>query len=234
MSAPDQVGIVIPAGGRGTRFGGDTPKQYLDLAGEPIIIRTIKTALAAQHVCAVVIAAQTSEFAYLSSMIEQHGIADARLVLTEGGSERYESVASGLTHPALDAADVILVHDAVRPLASTFLFDRVAAEALIHSAVVPVIPVADTLKRVDSNDLIIETIDRSTMRRAQTPQGFSATLIRNVYAEALRTGAGGTDCASLCEAGGFPVRTIQGEEHNLKITTTFDLAVASMVLRSIT
>ncbi|MFM8770573.1 MAG: 2-C-methyl-D-erythritol 4-phosphate cytidylyltransferase [Candidatus Kapaibacterium sp.] len=234
MNAPFQVGIVIPAGGRGTRFGGDTPKQYLDLAGEPIIIHTVKTALATQHVCAVVIAAQTTEFSHLSSLIEQHGIVDARLVLTEGGSERYESVAKGLTHPALDEADVILVHDAVRPLASTSLFDRVAAEAVVHGAVVPVIPVADTLKRVDSNSMIIETVDRSAMRRAQTPQGFSAAIIRNVYAEALRTGVGGTDCASLCEAGGFPVHTIQGEEHNLKITTAFDLAVAGMVLRSIT
>lgn len=232
MNAPYQVGIVIPAGGRGTRFGGGTPKQYLLLAGEPIIIRTIRTALAAEHVCAVVIAAQTSEFAHLTSLIEHHGIVDARVVLTEGGSERYESVARGLTHPSLDPADVILVHDAVRPLASTSLFDRVAAEAAVHGAVVPVIPVADTLKRVDAEGSIIETIDRSAVRRAQTPQGFSASLIRAVYAEALHTGVGGTDCASLCESGGLPVRTIQGEEHNLKITTTFDLAVATMVLGS--
>lgn len=231
MSAPYRVGIVIPAGGRGTRFGGDTPKQYLNLAGEPIIIRTIRTALATKHVCAVVIAAQTTEFALLTRLIEEHGIIDARLVLTEGGAERYASVAKGLAHPTLDAADVILVHDAVRPLASTDLFDRVAEAALTNGAVIPAVAVTDTLKRVDAAGVIVETIDRSTIRRAQTPQGFSGELIRRVYQAATADGTVATDCASLCEHAGIAVHVIDGEERNIKVTTAFDLELASMLLR---
>ncbi|MBU3679152.1 MAG: 2-C-methyl-D-erythritol 4-phosphate cytidylyltransferase [Candidatus Kapabacteria bacterium] len=226
MSAPYQVGIVIPAGGRGTRFGGATLKQYLDLAGEPIIVRALRTALAAKSVCAVVVAAQKTEFAHLAGLVEIHGIADPRLVLTEGGAERYESVAKGLVHPALDAADVILVHDAVRPLASTSLFDRVAAEASVHGAVVPTIPVVDTLKRIGSDGVIIETIDRSVVRRAQTPQGFRADILRRIYSEALSAGDQVTDCSSLCERAGITVHVVEGEERNIKVTSPTDMIVA--------
>lgn len=230
MNATYSVGIVIPAGGRGTRFGGDIPKQYVDLGGLPIIVRTVRTALAADHVRALIIAVRREEIGQLRSLLEAHGCTDERIDIIEGGAERHQSVAKGLAHPLLEGADVILVHDAVRPLASIALFNEVAMAAHAHGAAIPAIPIADTLKRVNARDIIIETVDRASIRRAQTPQGFSGELIRSVYAEAMDRDLAATDCASLAEQADVPVLIIPGEERNIKITTAFDLALASLLL----
>ena len=230
MSAPYRVGIVIPSGGRGVRLGAGTPKQYLEICGQPIIVRTLMTALSARHVEAVIIAAQPEEFEHVRTLLDRFDCMDERVVFVEGGIERQESVAKGLAHPALDSVEVILIHDAVRPLASTDLFDRVAEAAQMYGAVIPAVAVTDTLKRVDSDGVIVETIDRSSMRRAQTPQGFSRELIRRVYSAATTDGTVATDCASLCEHAGIAVHVIEGEERNIKVTTAFDLELASMLL----
>lgn len=230
MIAPYTVGIVIPAGGRGTRFGADSPKQYLLLDGVPIIVRTLRTALNVSNVCAIVIAVQTEEIVTVRSLLQEYGCADSRITVVEGGAQRLESVAKGLAHPTLSHADVVLIHDAVRPLASAGLFDRVAESARVRGAVIPSVAVTDTLKKIDIDGVVIETIDRSLIRRAQTPQGFTGELIRHVYADAARSGSAATDCASLCEQAGIAVHTVDGEESNIKITTPFDLALASLLL----
>jgi len=230
MNASYRVGVVIPAGGRGTRFGTDVPKQYLELRGIPILVRTVQTALLADGLCSLVIAVQSQELDHVHSLLRMHGCTDSRIHITEGGAERHLSVARGLAHPSLDNAEVVLIHDAVRPLASVALFNTVAQSARIHGAAIPVIAVTDTLKRVDLTGIIIETVDRSSMRRAQTPQGFSREQIRAIYASAIERDMGATDCSSLCEQAGIDVHTVSGEEHNIKITTPFDRALASLLL----
>lgn len=230
MSTSLRVGVVIPSGGRGTRFGGEQPKQYLLVDGVPILIRSLRTALAASGVTHVIVAMQPEEFPTVQEMLETYHCTDARIVFVEGGSERVYSVARGLAHPSLDDVDVVLIHDAVRPFATVDLFDRIALAASEQGAVIPVLAVTDTLKRVDSSGCIVETIDRSQIRRAQTPQGFRSSLIRDVYANAIARNVVGTDCASLCEVAGFTVHTVSGEEQNIKITTPFDLALGVFLL----
>ena len=231
MSTPYTVGVVVPAGGRGKRFGGDRPKQFIDLDGTPVIIRTLRTALSVPSVRSVVVAAHPDDHVELASLLQEHGCVDSRLSIVDGSTERHLSVGRGLSHPSLDGVDVILIHDAVRPLASADLFERIAEAANRLDAVIPGIPVADTLKRIDHDDTITETIDRSTIRRAQTPQGFRAALIRQVYAAALEQSLSATDCAALCEGAGIRVHVIAGEEQNIKVTTPLDLALASVFLQ---
>ncbi len=230
MSASSRVGVVIPAGGRGTRFGTDIPKQYLELRGIPILVRTVQTALMVDGLCSLVLAVQCEEIDIVHGLLRTNGCSDSRIHITEGGAERHLSVARGLAHPSLDEADVVLIHDAVRPLASIALYNTVAQAARTHGAAIPVIAVTDTLKRVDDLSVIIETVDRSSMRRAQTPQGFTRDQIRAIYASAIERGIGATDCSSLCEQAGIAVHAVSGEEHNIKITTPFDRALASLLL----
>lgn len=232
MSATYSVGIVIPAGGRGKRFGAQTPKQFLDLLGTPIIVRSIRTALAASNVTSVVISVQAESREELMALLHEHDCQDPRLALVDGGAERHHSVARGLAHSSMEGVDVILIHDAVRPLASVALFDRVAQAAMTHGAVIPVIAVPDTLKRVSPDGVVVSTIDRSEIRRAQTPQGFFGPLIRAIYADAMERERAATDCASLCEQSGVEVHVVDGEESNIKVTTPFDLQIASTLLRA--
>ena len=231
MSAPYRVGVVIPAGGRGARFGAETPKQYLELEGVPIIARTINVALSLTTVESVVIAVQPYDRQLLRQIVLDHCNDDPRVFLVDGGSERHISVGKGLAHHSLDGVDVILVHDAVRPLASSALFERVADAAHRFGAVIPGVSVTDTLKRVDQYNVVRETIDRSHIRRAQTPQGFSAPLIRDISRSAEQDSVSATDCSALCEWGGQAVHVVDGEEQNIKITTPFDLELAAILLR---
>jgi 2-C-methyl-D-erythritol 4-phosphate cytidylyltransferase len=230
MSALYRVGVVIPAGGRGTRFGADIPKQYLELCGIPILVRSVQTALLVDGLCSLVIAVQPAEIEHVRTLLSTHQCSDSRVHVTAGGAERHLSVAKGLMHPSLDEANIVLIHDAVRPLASVALFNAVAHAAHMHGAAIPVISVTDTLKRVDDGGVVIETVDRSSMRRAQTPQGFTQERIRAIYATAIERGISATDCSSLCEQADVVVHTIVGEEHNIKITTPFDRALASLLL----
>lgn len=230
MSTPLRIGVVIPSGGRGTRFGGEQPKQYVLVEGVPILIRSLRTALAVGGVTQVVVAMQTEEFPTVREMLETHHCTDARIVLVEGGSERMYSVARALEHPSLNEVDVVLIHDAVRPFATVDLFERIAQAAHQYGAVIPTLAVPDTLKRVDTSECVVETVDRSQIRRAQTPQGFHTSLIRTVYANAIATNLVGTDCASLCEGAGLTVHIVNGEEQNIKITTPFDLSLGIFLL----
>lgn len=230
MSASYCVGVVIPAGGRGTRFGADIPKQYLELSGVPIIVRSVQTALLVDGLYSLVIAVQPEEIEHVRTLLQTHHCSDSRVHVTAGGAERHLSVAKGLMHPSLDEVDVVLIHDAVRPLASVGLFNEVGRAAHMHGAAIPVISVTDTLKRVDDRGVVIETVDRSSMRRAQTPQGFTRERIRAIYATAIERGVSATDCSSLCEQSGVEVYAVGGEEHNIKITTPFDRALASLLL----
>ncbi|MFW6193582.1 MAG: IspD/TarI family cytidylyltransferase, partial [Gemmatimonadota bacterium] len=150
--------------------------------------------------------------------------------MVAGGATRRESVALGLA-AVPGETDVVLVHDGVRPFASSALVRRVA-DAARKGPVVPVLPVVDTVKRVDGEGRVMETLDRSTLRRVQTPQGFPTSVLRRVHAGAEASKAVATDDAALCEASGVTVRTVAGEIHNLKVTTGQDLAFARWLVAS--
>ncbi|GAA4664438.1 2-C-methyl-D-erythritol 4-phosphate cytidylyltransferase [Gordonia humi] len=210
------MAALIPAAGMGTRLGEDKPKAFVDVGGATLLQRSVAAARGSGVIDEIVVAVP-------EELIDsaQRLVPDARIVV--GGAQRSDSVRAAL---AATDADLVLVHDAARALTPPSLFaavvDAVRAGA---EAVVPGLPVADTLKRVDASDVVVETPDRSVLRAVQTPQGFDADVLRAAHA-----GAGdATDDAGLVEASGVPVRVIPGDAMAFKITTPFDLALARLL-----
>jgi 2-C-methyl-D-erythritol 4-phosphate cytidylyltransferase len=147
-----------------------------------------------------------------------------------GGKERQDSVRLALEAIGPTEADIILVHDAARPLVSRALIDAVIAAAAEHGAAVPLVPPADTVKRLASDGSVEATVPRATLRLAQTPQGFRSAILREAYARAACDGFTGTDDAALVERSGRRVAAVPGSPGNLKITTPLDLVLAEALL----
>jgi 2-C-methyl-D-erythritol 4-phosphate cytidylyltransferase len=215
-----EVWAIIVAGGSGSRFGDAVPKQFLELAGLRLIDWALAAAGAAcDGVVAVLPAAATAANAA--------GAGGRRLTVVAGGPTRSASVRAGLAAvPA--GAEVVVVHDAARPLATPALFERVVAAVRAGAdGAVPGLGVPDTIKRVDpSSGEVIETLDRPSLRAVQTPQAFSAAVLRRAHAG----GADATDDAALVEAAGGRVVVVEGDPANLKVTGPDDLVRAELLL----
>lgn len=229
MSSLPTLGIIIPAGGSGKRFGSSQPKQYLPIAGIPSLVRSITTARSIPGCSTIVIAVAEDQKDVVLDLLDEYDISDERIHMVTGGHERAVSVWHALQHPSIGGVELVAIHDAVRPLASVELWDRVVNGAIVHGNAIPVLPAVDTLKRVADN-LAVETLDRSTICRVQTPQVFQTAVVIEAYRVGVADSWYGTDCASLCERIGVRVHCVAGEEHNIKITTPFDVLVAEMFL----
>ena len=219
------IGVVIAAAGRGTRLGAAGPKPLLVLGGEMLLARSLRLFLGYPEV--VSIAAVVSDPARFGAAL---GALDPRVRLVADGAERQDSVRAKLA--ALDRTDLILVHDAARPLADAALVGRVVEAASRNGAAVPCIPVPDTVKRIGASGRVKETVPRETLRLAQTPQGFRSEVIRRAHDEAARLGTVATDDAGLVERLGLPVAAVAGSRFNLKITSPGDLRLAEALLAS--
>ncbi len=217
------VTALVPAAGRGVRLGADIPKAFVALRGRSLLWRAVHGLLESGCVDEVVVAVAAEDAGHAA-----HALAGVdRVRFVTGGAQRSDSVRAALD--AVPGTDVVLVHDAARCLTpGSVIRDVVAAVRAGHPAVVPVLPVTDTVKQVDAGGAVVATVDRSALRVVQTPQGFDAALLRRAHA-----GAGGpaTDDAGLVERLGETVTTVPGHPHAFKITTPFDLAVAEAVLR---
>jgi 2-C-methyl-D-erythritol 4-phosphate cytidylyltransferase len=220
--------VIIPAAGSGSRSGRNIPKQYVELGGEPVLAHTLR-AFAGLPGCAEIIVAIDEEWRAVAERCGR-GIELARFVA--GGTERQHSIANALAALA-GRPELVLVHDAARPCIAPALAERVAVAAALHGAAIPALPINETVKRVDAAGVIVETIPRSDLRAAQTPQGFRRELLERAYAHASRTALLGTDDASLVEALGEPVHVVEGDPANIKITLPEDFARAERYLASI-
>ncbi len=226
-----KVGLILPAAGKGLRFGSSIPKQYQLLRNEPIIVHTLRTCLRVPLVTTIVVALHPDDDLFNRVLVEA-GINDPRIVQVHGDAERQLSIQAALSHPSLEETDVVAVHDAVRPLASESLFERVITAATRTGAAIPVVAVTDTVKRVDDTGCVVETVSRDDLRFVQTPQAFSTSMLRQAYHNAVRGGFLGTDDASVVEHVGGVVHTVDGEPWNVKVTTVSDLAAAELFLSS--
>jgi 2-C-methyl-D-erythritol 4-phosphate cytidylyltransferase / 2-C-methyl-D-erythritol 2,4-cyclodiphosphate synthase len=217
-----RVGVIVVAAGQGLRIGGSVPKQLLDLGGASMLRRSLATFDQHPQVSQIVVVLPDSQLSGSSDVV---GALARPHVVVGGGARRQDSVANGFAALAGDV-DVVLIHDAARPFASPALIDRVIAGAAESGAVIPAIPVRDTVKRVDrASGLITATIPRDEVWLAQTPQGFRRDVLR--AAVALGTsGSEATDEAMLAEQAGHPVRIVDGDTQNMKITTPQDLVAA--------
>jgi len=225
------VSAIIAAGGRGSRFGGAQPKQLQPLAGVPILKRTVDAFLRGYAFDEVVVAVPADLAANPPSYLDD-------VIVVEGGERRQDSVANAFRAVA-PSSQVIVIHDAARPLISASLIERTVAAAVEHGAAIAAVQARDTVKRGDASRIIRGTLPRNEIFLAQTPQAFRVGVLRDAlsHAEALaKAGAtasmayDATDEAMLAEAAGHRVHLVEGDPRNLKITTPDDLEMAERLL----
>jgi len=230
MTAPaNRCWAVVPAAGLGTRMGAPVPKQYLEVAGATVLEHSLRSLLACGRISGLVVALGPDD--ELGRALP--ALRDPRVQVVAGGARRSDSVLAGLESLAgrADPGDWVLVHDAARPCLETadvvHLIERVSSTgtgALLAE------PIADTVKQAGPDGLVLRTLDRATLWRAQTPQAFRLGLLRDAVAEATRRELAITDEASAMELAGHPVQLVPGPASNLKITLPGDLELAAFYL----
>ena len=222
-----QVAAIIAAGGRGTRFGGNRPKQLLTLAGRPILERSIDAFVRSPLVQDIVVALPPELVAAPPEYLRR---ADRRIDVVEGGARRQDSVANAFARVG-ERADVVIIHDAARPLVSGDLIRRTIEAAAETGAAIAAVRAQDTVKRGDASGLVTATLPRDEVFLAQTPQAFRTSVLRDALALADRADVA-TDEAMLAERAGHRVKLVAGDPRNLKITTPDDLAMAEQLIQA--
>lgn len=223
MSERD-VGVVIVAAGASSRTAGEGAKQLKQLrwvAGKPMLLHSLQTFQQRADVAMVVCVLPSAYAGDPPPWIFQCDV--ERMLISVGGKQRSESVENGL-EDLPDECRFVLIHDAARPLVAPAVIDRVVAEVRAGRGAIAALPVVDTLKEVDAHGVIVKTVDRAGLWRAQTPQGFPREMIERAHRDARAAGIAATDDAALCERLGFPVAVVRGSERALKVTEESDFA----------
>lgn len=229
-----RIVAILPAAGLSTRMGGETPKQFLELGGMPLVIFTLRRLAAEEAITDFLVAARAEEVASLDERIRQESLGRPVRVV-RGGGTRQESVGLALAEAPADT-EIVLVHDAVRPFVTREQIRRVIAEARERRAAILGIPAMDTVKEVKRASLpgdvalITATIPREKVVLAQTPQAFSFALLKEAFARAAQDGVSASDEAGLVERLGVDVHVVLGSERNLKITKPADMELAQFYL----
>lgn len=219
---------IIAAAGAGTRMASDRPKQFLLLAGTPVIFHTLKPFEECEQIHEVIVVLPAEESAGFLSMAGKYGLRKLARVVP-GGATRADSVKRGLLAIRSTTAEIVAVHDGVRPFVTIAEIESTIAAAQTDGAAVLVAPVTDTIKQV-SDGAVVKTLDRGLLRRALTPQCFQYELLRQAYQHADVNDPSLTDESALVEKLGKPVRIVEGSARNIKITTAEDLAIAEAML----
>lgn len=221
--------LLIPAAGMGKRMGSERNKLLLRLLGKPLLAWTLLAAEASHDISWIGIIGQPADFSDFKTILADLALTKP-LLLIAGASTRQESVYNGL-QALPDDAQRVLIHDGARCLATPQLLDRCAAALEECQGLIAAVPVKDTIKVVDETGVIEDTPDRSKLWAAQTPQGFEVKVLKQCHEMGRNSGWEVTDDAALFERCGLPVRIVEGEETNLKVTTPVDLAIAEFILR---
>ena len=214
--------VIIPAGGTGRRMGGEMPKQYLLLAGVPILAHTIRAFQHSPLVDEIFLVVPESDVAEVErDIVRRYEFSRVSLVIA-GGKERQDSVNNALVQ-IRNEHEIVLVHDGVRPFVNGTLIEQAVTGAKAFGAVTVGVPVRDTVKEVDAAGQVVRTVQREGLWLTQTPQAFLREVILAAYEKAAADGFYGTDDASLVERTGIPVQMILGDRDNIKVTTPEDL-----------
>ncbi len=224
---------VIVAAGKGTRMNSPVAKQYLEIGGLPVFVRTLGAFARHPRVSEIQLVVPPGDVSFCKAMILPEFSQKADIRITEGGKRRQDSVYRGLT--VLESVEnIVLIHDGVRPFVTRELISACIDGAAETGACIAAVPVSDTLKQSDFCNLVAGTVSRERIWLAQTPQGFSYHLIKDAYERAFAEGFSCTDDSSLVERIGIPVRIIEGSRLNIKITTAGDLEIAERLLELFT
>ena len=239
-----RVFCILPAAGMGTRMSATsgagsqpTPKQFLSIGGVPVLIRSLRVFLSVPRVDSAYLAVRTSEIERVQSLLTEFGLGSGKVHVVDGGENRQQSVSNALQSlvqtTGCGADDIVLVHDAARPLIDAATIDRTIDAVAEHGAAIVGLPAVDTIKQVDRTAhgaIITATIPRERIVQAQTPQGARCDLLLKAFAEAEADGFSGTDEASLLERMGSTVAVVPGSPRNFKITQPGDLELAEFYL----
>jgi len=220
--------LLIPAAGMGRRMGSSRNKLLLSLLDKSLLSWTLEAAVKSHNISWIGIIGQSVDFPDFQKNISDLST-DKHIALIEGGETRQESVYNGLQALPLEA-ERVLIHDGARCLATPELLDRCAEEILKCPGLIAAVRVKDTIKVVDPSGIIQDTPDRRNLWAAQTPQGFEVNLLKECHEKGRQLGWEVTDDAALFEKCGLPVKIVEGEETNLKVTTPVDLKVAEFIL----
>ena len=233
-----RVFVIVPAAGLGTRMAPghatpNAPKQFLALQGVPILVHSLRAFAAVPRVSFIVVAVRKPEISRMEALIAEHTL-DSRVRVVEGGDTRQESVSRALKAIPADDDDIILVHDAVRPLIDSATIERTIEAVENYGAAIVGLPAVDTIKQVERTArgaIVTATIPREYIVQAQTPQGFRWSVLRQAFSDAEADGFIGTDEASIVERSGTQVAVVLGSPANLKITHPGDLKLAEFYLQ---
>jgi len=223
------VGVVIVAAGESTRMagGGRELKQFRWIAGKPMLLHSLQAFMARPDVVSVVCVIPRAYVGDPPPWIFQCDV--DRLLLSIGGRTRTESVRNGL-EDLPDTATVALIHDAARPIVDDVVVDRIVALARTGECAIPALAVVDTIKEANADGMVLQTLDRTKLWRAQTPQAFPRELIERAHHEARKNDVSATDDAALCERIGIPVAIVAGSERAMKVTDESDFARVEALL----
>lgn len=236
--------MIIPAAGLGTRMAaapsamGKKPaatKQFAELGGTPILIRTLHKFVNNPKSSEIYVALRPNEMEGFRARLQKEPSLEARVRAVEGGEHRQQSVANALAAISAAPEDIVLVHDAVRPFVTEEIISEVVAAARKYGAAIAGVPAVDTVKQVERTSegaLITATLPRERVVLAQTPQAFRYDVLKKAFDEAAADGFTGTDEASLVERSGHEVAVVMGSPRNIKITTPADLKLAEFYLRN--
>ena len=218
---------IIVAGGKGLRMGGDVPKQFLPINGKPVLMRTLEAFKLFDAEMQLIVVLPQEQIAYWQELCRQHGCIIQHQVVP-GGETRFHSVKNGLAIIPAEENAVVGVHDGVRPFVSQEVLQRCYEQAEEKKAVIPVIPVIETIRKLNDSQSS-KTVPRSEFRLVQTPQVFNVNLLKRAYEQPYTTAF--TDDASVVEALGISVTLTEGNRENIKITTPFDLKIAEVLAK---
>ena len=215
--------VIIVAGGKGLRMGSDLPKQFLPMGDKPVLMHTLEVFRRYDEALQIILVLPQEQQSFWKQLCDEHHFT-VKHVLAEGGETRFHSVKNGLA--LVNGIGVVGIHDGVRPFVSQEVIARCFREAVVRQAVIPVIDVVETVRHLTESGS--ETVSRNDYKLVQTPQVFDADLLKRAYEQEFTPFF--TDDASVVEAMGVPVYLVEGNRENIKITTPFDLKVASALL----
>ncbi len=221
--------LLIPAAGRGQRMGSDRNKLLLPLLGKPLLTWTLLAASASREIRWIGIIGQPMDFPDFRVILDELNL-DIPITFIEGGKTRQESVFKGL-EALPEVAEQVLIHDGARCLVTRELLDRCSEALMGCQGLIAAVPVKDTIKIVDNQGFVKDTPNRKQMWAAQTPQGFQVELLKSCHRQGKVLGWEVTDDAALFERCQIPVKIVEGEETNIKLTTKVDLSIAEFILR---
>jgi len=217
--------IIIVAGGKGLRMGSDIPKQFLPIGGKPVLMRTLERFREYSDDIQIILVLPEAQQEYWHQLCDEYHF-DVEYTLANGGQTRFHSVQNGLAKVPDDAQGVVGVHDGVRPFPSIEVIKNCYETARTAKAVIPVIPVVETVRHLDGDSSL--TVPRDEYRLVQTPQTFDIQLLKAANKQPYNDGF--TDDASVVEAFGHKITLVEGNRENIKITTPYDLKIAEVLI----